>query len=63
LETFRFLKGRSRSISLLDYKREKEFVNKVPHRILLCTAEAELERPKKVLKQVRRARRPKGCPF
>jgi predicted nucleotidyltransferase len=63
LETFRFLKGRSRSISLLDYKTEKEFVDQVPHRTLLCTAEAELEPPKKVLKQVRRARRPKGCPF
>jgi predicted nucleotidyltransferase len=63
LETFRFLKSRSRSISLLDYKREKEFVDQVPHRTLLCTAEAELGPPQKVLKQVRRARRPKGCPF
>jgi hypothetical protein len=63
LETFRFLKGRSRSISLLDYKREKEFVDKVPHRTLLCTAEVEPEPPQKVLRQVRQARRTKGCPF
>jgi predicted nucleotidyltransferase len=62
-ETFRFLKGRSRSISLLDYKREKEFVDKVPRQTLLCTAEAEREPPKKLLKQVRLPRRPRGCPF
>jgi predicted nucleotidyltransferase len=62
-ETFRFLKGRSRSISLVDYKKEKEFVDKVPRRTLLCTAEAQREPPKKLLKHVRLARRPKSCPF
>ena len=62
-ETFRFLKGRSRSISLVDYKREKEFVDKVPRRTLLCSAEAQREPPKKLLKHVRLPRRPKGCPF
>jgi predicted nucleotidyltransferase len=62
-ETFHFLKSRSRSISLVDYKREREFVDKVPRRTLLCTAESEPESSKKALKQVRLTRRPKGCPF
>lgn len=62
-ETLRFLKGRSRSISLVDYKREKEFVDKVQRRTLLCLADAEREPPKKMLKPVRLPRRPKGCPF
>jgi hypothetical protein len=34
-ETFRFLKGRSRSIALADYAAEKAFVDKVPHQILV----------------------------
>jgi hypothetical protein len=40
LETFRFLKGRSRVISLIDYKAEKEFVDKVPHVVLFSGAAA-----------------------
>ena len=39
LETFRFLKGRSRSISLHGYRTEKPLVDEVPHRVLLDTAE------------------------
>ena len=35
LETFRFLKGRSRVISLADYNVEKRLVLAVPHRMLL----------------------------
>src|SRR5215471_4402402 len=35
LETFRFLKGRSRVISLADYTVEKSLVMAVPHRMLL----------------------------
>jgi predicted nucleotidyltransferase len=35
LEAFRFLKSRSRAISLLDYTAEKEFVDTVPHLVLL----------------------------
>lgn len=35
LETFRFLKGRSRVISLADYTVEKDLVLKVPHRMLI----------------------------
>jgi len=31
LEAFRFLKSRSRAISLIDYTAEKEFVDRVPH--------------------------------
>jgi hypothetical protein len=44
-ETFRFLKGRSRSISLLDYKAEKEFVDQVPHKVLFCVTEDERSQP------------------
>jgi predicted nucleotidyltransferase len=62
-ETFRFLKSRSRSISMLDYKLEKEFVDRVPHQTLLCTAEEQTEPPRTVPDQVRRPRRPRGCPF
>jgi predicted nucleotidyltransferase len=39
-EVFRFLKGRSRSISLHDYQAEKPLVDKVSHRILLSTPSA-----------------------
>jgi hypothetical protein len=35
LEVFRFLKGRSRAISLADYNIEKRLVLAVPHRMLL----------------------------
>ena len=62
-ETFRFLKSRSRSISMLDYKLEKEFVDRVPHQTLLCTAEEQKEPPRTVPDQVRRPRRTRGCPF
>jgi hypothetical protein len=34
-EAVQFLKSRSRAISLIDYKAEKEFVDRVPHRVLL----------------------------
>src|ERR1035438_328791 len=34
LEAFRFLKSRSRAISLIDYTAEKEFVDRVPHLVL-----------------------------
>jgi predicted nucleotidyltransferase len=62
-EAFRFLKGRSRSVSVLDYKRERKFVDRVPHRILLCTAEDNPEPIRRVPKQFRVIRRPKGGPF
>jgi predicted nucleotidyltransferase/predicted transcriptional regulator len=60
-ETFRFLKGRSRSISLADYKAEKAFVDKVPHQFLVGEAD---KNPAPVLPAKRRLpRRPRGCPF
>jgi len=62
-ETFRFLKGRSRSMSVSDYKREREFVDRVPHRTLLCTSDDNPEPARKVPKRARLARRPKGSPF
>ena len=63
LETFRFLQGRSRSISLLDYKAEREFVDQVPHKVLFSTVEAKLKPVQEAAKRVRRAQRPKDCPF
>ena len=35
LEALQFLKSRSRAISLIDYKAEKEFVDRVSHQVLL----------------------------
>jgi predicted nucleotidyltransferase len=60
-ETFRFLKGRSRSIALVDYKAEKAFVDKVPHRFLLGEADRH-PAPAPSAKRGR-SRRPKDCPF
>jgi hypothetical protein len=62
-ETFQFLKGRSRSISLVDYQTEKEFVDRVPHKVLFAAPEARAKPAKDSPTQVRRARRPKDCPF
>jgi hypothetical protein len=63
-ETFRFLNGRSPSISLHDYQTEKPLVDEVPHRVLLCTvARPEQRRAREAVKQVRKARRPRGSPF
>lgn len=64
LETFRFLKGRSRVISLADYNVEKPMVLTVPHRMLLGEPE-ELPpepAPEKPPRAARR-RRPGDCPF
>jgi len=64
LETFRFLKGRSRVISLADYNVEKRLVLAVPHRMLLGDPEElEPEPPPKASQPVPRNRRPRGCPF
>ena len=59
-EVFRYLKGRSRVISLADYSVEKTFVLAVPHRFLIGEPEqiaATTTRP------APRKRRPRGCPF
>jgi predicted nucleotidyltransferase len=64
LETFQFLKDRSRSIGLHDYRSEKPFVDEVPHKILMSTdSENEQRLAQQPPKPVRRTRRPKGCPF
>jgi predicted nucleotidyltransferase len=60
-ETFRFLKGRSRSISLADYNAEKAFVDNVPHRFLVGEVD-KIPAGASPAKR-RRPRRPKGCPF
>ena len=61
LETFRFLKGRSRVISLADYTVEKRLVLTVPHRMLIGEPD-ELEPAPKALPTPRK-RRPRDCPF
>jgi len=62
-ETFRFLKGRSRSIALADYKAEKSFVDGVPHQVLLESAEEAPAPASKLTVTRRRLRRAKDCPF
>jgi predicted nucleotidyltransferase len=59
-ETFQFLKGRSRAISLVDYKSEKAFILKVPRRMLLGEDEVLEELP---ASKPKRTRRPSDCPF
>ena len=64
LETFRFLKGRSRVISLADYNVEKRLVLAVPHQMLLGESEELPPEPApEVAQPVVRRRRPRGCPF
>jgi hypothetical protein len=61
-ETFRFFKGRSRSISLPDYKSEKEFVDQAPHKVLFSSTQKTSQPAKEPPKEIRRAKRPTGCP-
>jgi predicted nucleotidyltransferase len=65
LEAFSFLKGRSRAISLIDYKDEKEFVYRVPHRVLFSSsAGVDTKSPNRNSKGPRqRSLRPRDCPF
>ena len=64
LETFRFLKGRSRVISLADYNVEKRLVLAVPHQMLLGESEELPPEPAlEVAQPVVRRRRPRECPF
>jgi len=64
LETFRFLKSRSRSISLHDYGTKRQLVDEVPHRILMSPRAKSGQRlAKESPKLVRKARRPRDCPF
>jgi predicted nucleotidyltransferase len=65
LEAFSFLKGRSRAISLIDYKDEKEFVDRVPHRVLFSSiAGVDTKSPNRNSKgPLQRSLRPRDCPF
>jgi predicted nucleotidyltransferase len=63
-ETFRFLKGHSRVISLADYKTERAFVLATPHRVLVGVPEStpRTSTPKKTQRPTR-GRRQGDCPF
>jgi predicted nucleotidyltransferase len=64
LEAFRFLKGRSRVISLADYCTERAFVLAAPHRVLIGDPEPIAVDPAPMTPQsAPRIRRPRGCPF
>jgi predicted nucleotidyltransferase len=64
LEAFRFLKSRSRAISLIDYTAEKEFMDRVPHLVLLSAVTGVAESRNDMSKSpLRRRRRTSGCPF
>jgi predicted nucleotidyltransferase len=63
-EVFRFLKSRSRVISLADYAAEKSLILNVPHRMLLGDDEpAPVEPPPEPKPEARPGRRPRDCPF
>ena len=63
-EVFRFLKGRSRVISLADYAAEKTFVLAVPHRFLIGQPEhVAPQLASSTLSRPTRSRRPRDCPF
>jgi predicted nucleotidyltransferase len=63
-EVFRFLKARSRVISLADYRAEKSFILAVPHRMLIGTDEEPPTQPAPEPKpRLKSPRRPRGCPF
>ena len=64
LETFQFLKGRSRVISLADYNVEKRLVLAVPHLMLLGEEEELTQEPApEAPRPAARRRRPRDCPF
>jgi predicted nucleotidyltransferase len=61
VETFRFLKGRSRAIALVDYNVEKPFIDKVPHQFLVGQADRNPAPAPSAIKHG--SRPPKDCPF
>jgi hypothetical protein len=64
LETFQFLKGRSRVISLADYSVEKALVLAVPHRVLIDETEAAASASTRAAPRASsRKPRPRDCPF
>ena len=62
-ETFRFLKGRSRVISLADYAVEKSFLLAVPHQFLIGAPEQVPAEGPAMPTPPPRKRRPRGVPF
>ena len=63
LEVFRFLKGRSRALSLADYSIEKRLVLAVPHRMLLGDDEPAAPLLSENSPVPRLRRRSQDCPF
>lgn len=64
LEVFRFLKGRSRVVSLADYAAEKSLILRVPHRMLLGEDEPPpIEAEPRPESHAKSGRRPRDCPF
>jgi len=63
LEVLRFLKGRSRAISLADYNIEKRLVLAVPHRMLLGDDEPAARLLSEDSPVPRLRRRSQDCPF
>jgi predicted nucleotidyltransferase len=65
LEAFRFLKSRSRAVSLIDYKAEKEFVERVPHKVLFSSSSGDDAGPqsRRAKRRAGPSRRPSDCPF
>jgi hypothetical protein len=63
LEVFRFLKGRSRALSLADYNVEKRLVLAVPHRMLLGDDEPTAPLASEDSPVPRLRRRSQECPF
>jgi predicted nucleotidyltransferase len=63
-EVLRFLKSRSRVISLADYAAEKSLIMNVPHRMLLGEEEVvPAEPPPEPEPRAKPSRRPRDCPF
>ena len=63
LEVLRFLKGRSRAISLHDYDFENQFIDEVPHRWLLGGLPRKQTPSPPVSPTEAKKRRPNSCPF
>jgi hypothetical protein len=62
-EVFRFLKGRSRVVSLADYAAEKSLILKVPHQILLGEDEQLPLLSRTQRRPGKRSGQPRDCPF
>ncbi len=58
-EAFRFLKGRSRAISLHNSGVEKELIDAVPHEVICPESRLRTNKPKKKSAPIRTATRPK----